>query len=177
MSTRKPDSLEALLGVVAPEVLLNAVETSRTLTELGVAHALIGGLAVGLYGHPRATKDVDFMVAETAFERTEPFLVYRTELGHHVRVGVVDLLAVPTSRASLTDLLRVPSGGGLPVIQLPALFLLKLDAGRPQDLADLHALLDSGADPNEIGQYLSESAPDLVDRFAEILDSRTSSRT
>jgi hypothetical protein len=28
--------------------------------ELGVPHALIGGLAVGLHGHPRATKDVDF---------------------------------------------------------------------------------------------------------------------
>jgi hypothetical protein len=50
---------EALADAVAPKVLLDAVDASRRLSELGVPHALIGGLAVGVHGHPRATKDVD----------------------------------------------------------------------------------------------------------------------
>ena len=57
-------SIEELAEVVAPSVLLDAIDTSRRLTALGVPHALIGGLAVGLHGHPRATKDVDFLVVK-----------------------------------------------------------------------------------------------------------------
>jgi len=37
---------------------------SARLTELGVRHVLVGGLAVGGWGHPRATKDVVFLVGE-----------------------------------------------------------------------------------------------------------------
>jgi len=73
-------SFEDLAEVVAPQVLLDAIRVGDRLTELGVPHALIGGLAVGLNGHPRATKDVDYMVGPEAFETTEPLLVYREEL-------------------------------------------------------------------------------------------------
>ena len=41
---------------------------SARLTELGVRHVLVGGLAVGAWGHARATKHVDFLVGEEAFE-------------------------------------------------------------------------------------------------------------
>jgi hypothetical protein len=176
MNKGRPDDIGVLEGIVAAEVLIDAVETSALLQQLGVAHALIGGLAVGLYGHPRATKDVDFLVSEAAFDRTEPILVYRAELGPHVRMGVVDLLAVPRTRPCLARLLNVPAEGRLPVIELPALVLLKLDAGRAQDLADVNALLDAGADYDAIGQFLAEQAPDLVDRFTELLDSREPKR-
>jgi hypothetical protein len=62
-------ALDGLRGVVHPDILERTEQISRTLTALGIPHALIGGLAVGVYGHPRATKDVDFLVGTEAFER------------------------------------------------------------------------------------------------------------
>ncbi len=72
----------------------------------------------------------------------------------------------------LQDLLDVPAPGAIPVIDLPALVLMKLDAGRPQDMADIEAILDTGADSGEIGAFLALNAPELGDRFAELLDKR-----
>ena len=59
--------VDVLRDVVAGSILDRAVDVSRRLHQLGVPHVLIGGLAVGLHGHPRATKDVDFMVGTEAF--------------------------------------------------------------------------------------------------------------
>ena len=72
--------MDELAQVVSPAILQRAARVSRLLTKLGVPHALIGGLAVGVHGHPRATKDVYFLVGPEAFERTSPFAVYREEL-------------------------------------------------------------------------------------------------
>lgn len=175
MSGSTKASVERLLGVVAPEVILDAVETSRLLTELAIPHALVGGLAVGLHGHPRATKDVDFLVGNQAFETTDPILSYREELSTIVRMGEVDLLAVPGRRPILGTSLALPSGGEIPVVGVAALILMKLDAGRAQDIADVHHLLDQHSKLiEEVGHFLSHHAPDLVDRFVGILDERES---
>ena len=153
-------------------MILDAVETSRKLTELGVPHALVGGLAVGLHGHPRATKDVDFLVGAEAFDTIQPILTYRKELASVVKMGEVDLLAVPPGRRVLETGLMIPRSGELPVVGMAELILMKLDAGRPQDTADIHHLLDGRASVDEVGQFLSTHAPDVVDKFARLLDER-----
>ena len=158
-----------LAGTVASEVLLNAKETSRLLTALGIPHTLIGGLAVGFHGHPRATKDVDYLVGVEAFASTDPLLVFREELKNIARVGVVDLMEVPTNFPALMDHLSIPADGDIPVVPVEALILLKLLAGRPQDVADVSALLEAGADLKRVTRYLRENAPSLVERFAEIV--------
>jgi len=84
--------LEALADVVAPHIILDAIESSRRLGELGIPHALIGGVAVGLYGHVRATRDVDFLVGDEAFEKKVPILVYRRDLAEIVEAAVVNPL-------------------------------------------------------------------------------------
>ena len=61
-----PD-LGLLDGVVAPRILDALRVASEQLTKIGVRHALVGGLAVGAHGYPRATKNVDFLVGEEAF--------------------------------------------------------------------------------------------------------------
>ncbi len=126
---------EALSEVVAAQILLDAITTSQRLTELGIPHALIGGLAVGMHGHPRATRDVDFLVGPEAFESTSPLLVYRAELSDLVRIGVIDLLSVPPDFPSLAEHLQDAEPGRVPVIPVEALILLKLHANRPQDRA------------------------------------------
>ena len=161
--------VEALVGVVAPEVLLDAIEASQKLTRLGVPHALIGGLAVGLHGHPRATKVVDFLVDSEAFERTSPLLVYREELKDIARVGVIDLMAVPPDYPYLSEFLAVPEGDAVPLLSVEALVMLKLDAGRPQDIADVLALIAAGANPDTLVAYLREHASHLVVRLTTLL--------
>lgn len=163
-------NLAELDGVVAPRVLLNAVKTARLLTELGVRHALVGGLAVGIHGHPRATKDVDFLVADEAFLMVRPLLVYRDELKHLVEVGVVDLLSVSDQRPFMEEFLALPKAGGVPIIPVEALIMMKLDANRIQDRADVRALVDAGADVGAVKSFLEAHAANLVSRFSSVLD-------
>lgn len=167
-----PSRFEELAGAVAAKVLLDAVEASRTLSELGVPHALIGGLAVGVHGHPRATKDVDFLVGRDAFERTSPVLVFRDELRDLARLGVIDFLAVPTGYPSLADhLVSTATDEEVPVMPVEGLILLKLHANRPQDRADVVSLINAGADIAKVTRYLRERAPELAGRFAELVPS------
>lgn len=50
-----------------PDKLSAITSAIRVLTEQGIAHALIGGIAVGIRsGVPRATLDVDFAISTTA---------------------------------------------------------------------------------------------------------------
>ena len=67
MAPRSPDLL-LLDDTVAPRILDAMRAASARLTELGVRHVLVGGLAVGAWGHPRATKDVAAADAWTADE-------------------------------------------------------------------------------------------------------------
>ncbi len=162
------DLFEALSEVVAANILLDAITTSRRLTELGVPHTLIGALAVGMHGHPRTRKDVDFLVGPEAFESTSPLLAYRSEPSDVVRIGVIDLLSVPPEYPSLAEHLLEVEPGTVPIIPVDALILLKLHANRPQDRADVAALLKSGGNAAKVTDYLRDIAPALATRFAEL---------
>lgn len=129
------DRLDALKHAVSPDTLKRAVEVSARLSELRIRHVLIEGLAVGVHGHPRATRDVDFLVGDEAFESSRAFLTYRPELGELVELAVTDLLGVPEALPSLERELELNQE--LSVISLEALVMMKLHAGRSQDLADV----------------------------------------
>ena len=160
--------IDDLREVVSPVILRRAADISRLLGELGVPHALIGGLAVGIHGYPRSTRDVDFMVGEEAFESTSPLLVYRDELKDLVSVGETDIMSVPTQFPTLNSELRLEDD--VPVISLRGLVLMKLDAFRPRDQEDVRVLLDqSPGQIRGIRDYLQQHAPELINRFAEVL--------
>ena len=161
--------IEKLIGVVAAEILVDAYETSQRLTELGIPHALIGGLAVGFHGYPRVTKDIDYLVGNEAFTSLQPILVYREELKELVEKSVVDLVGIPQDYPGLREHLSIPKAGVIPVLPVEALILMKLSAGRPQDIADISSLLEAGADIDNVIKYLRKMAPELVDKFAEII--------
>jgi len=163
-------SWEALEQVVAAKVLLNAIDTSERLRALGIPHALVGGLAVGLHGHPRATQDVDFLVGQSAFAKVSPVLVLRDELREVMRVGVVDFIAAIGTDAAFASSLQVPDPGEVPLIRVEILVVMKLRAGRLQDIADIEHLLEAGADVASILDYLRELAPELLARFSTIAD-------
>ena len=166
-------TLNDLRGVVADDILVRARDTSAQLTELGVPHLLIGGVAVGLHGHPRATRDVDFMVGPEAFA-SSPILVYREELKGVARTGFTDLNAPEVGVPLLHEELRT---GELPLVSLHGLLLMKLIAHRPQDIADVRALTSlhaqaKGSFPHYVRQALGHDRDRLNlirSRFAQIL--------
>src|SRR5205809_2111996 len=90
----RPD-LALLEDVVAPKVLDALKIASRALANAGVRHVVVGGLAVGAHGYPRATKDVDFLVGDEAFEQHPGGLVtMRAGIPIQVNGVAIDLLSV-----------------------------------------------------------------------------------
>ena len=160
--------IEDLQEVVSPAILSRARDISRLLKELGIPHVLIGGLAVGIHGHPRATKDVDFMVGAEAFSSTDPLLIYRDELKDLVHIGETDIMSVPAKYPGLTAELRLEEG--IPVISLRGLVLMKLAAFRARDQEDVRVLLQRAPGRiRDVRDYLQGQAPELLIRLAEVL--------
>ncbi|MCB9760772.1 MAG: hypothetical protein H6739_13100 [Alphaproteobacteria bacterium] len=157
---------EELAEVVAPQVLDDARRVSGRLTELGVRHALAGGLAVGLHGHPRATKDVDFLVGPEAFATTTPLLTFREELAEVVQWGVIDLIAALPSDPILANEVVPGEPGVVPLVGIEVLVLMKLRAGRSQDVADVEALVRAGADVAAILDFIRAHEPERVPAFS-----------
>lgn len=140
-----------LKGVVSEEILRAVDEASDRLRELGIPHAIVGGLAVGAWGHPRATKDVDFLVrGNDAFAFHGSVVSFKPGVPIASRSGVaIDYLLAEDHQLDL------PEGAERGVyIGIEGLFLLKLRAKRAQDDADLITLLKRGAPRERIREWL-----------------------
>jgi hypothetical protein len=161
----KPD-LGLCEGVVSSRILQALYDSAAQLEKMGVPFVAIGGIAVGAYGAPRATKDVDFLVGEEAFEHHGPLVSFRPGLPIFSGDVSVDPVSIGRGEEFLIEAFEHPfMSRGVPVIGLPALIYLKLSAGRHGDLADVARLLNAGIDERPVRQYLSEHAPDLISRF------------
>lgn len=140
---------------------------------------LVGGLALRAYAPERMTFDVDIMIAaadetaaSAAFRRagytiTGPLTIGGFTAHPQDEAAPIDVL---TSTAPwLANALAHPAAdpAGLPTMPRPYLLLLKLQAGRTQDLADVQRLLRGTSDLERaamravVGQY----APDLVEDY------------
>jgi len=154
-------------GVVAPRILEAMRSASARLKELGIRHALVGALGVGAHGYPRATKDVDFLVGDEAFQHHAGGLV-SISAGVPIQVGDVpiDPLSMRPDEPHLQDALaQAVVTGGVPVAPLEALVYLKLKSPRRRDAADVVELLRVVPDLDRIRRYLTSHAPALVERF------------
>ena len=137
------------------------------LATASIEYALCGGLAVGVHGLPRATKDIDLLVLAAdvsgILEHVKPMgfdvpsrrMVFRSglpdqhemqrisklepETGHLLSL---DLLLVGTVHQEVWDSrIEVPwRTGTLWVVSREGLATMKRRAGRPQDLADIARL-------------------------------------
>lgn len=165
-----PADLSRLEGVVAPEVLRAARLASQQLTRLGLRHALVGGLAVGVCGVPRATKDVDFLVEEGAFEHHAGGLVtMKPGVPIQVHGVLVDLLTAHAEDGALAEVPRLPLLGEVPVAEAEALVHLKLKSPRMKDAADIVELVKAGIDTARCREWLEGNAPSLVSRFVALV--------
>ena len=138
----------------------------EALDRAGIKYALCGGLAMAVHGRPRATIDIDILILPESLPST---VRIAGELGYTIRgldmtfgedvieirrVSKIDreLKAVVTLDMILvTDALRTVwnsrlsarlIGNELSVVSKDGLIALKKMSGRPQDIADISALLE-----------------------------------
>lgn len=163
--------LSAVEGVVAPRVLDAMRSASDELTRLGVRHALMGGLAVGAHGYPRATKHVDFLVGDEAFEHHEGGIVtMKPGIPIQINGVLVDLLSAQPDEGALGAVPVVRTGVDVPIAPIEALVYLKLKSPRLKDAADVIELLKAGMDRTRCRAWLETNAPTLVPQFDELIE-------
>jgi hypothetical protein len=164
-------NLSAVEGIVAPKVLDAMRSASNELARLGVRHALVGGLAVGAYGYPRATKDVNFLVGDEAFEHHAGGIVtMKPGIPIQINGVLVDLLSVQPDEGALCTVPVVRFGAEVPVAPIEALVHLKLKSPRLKDAADVIELLKAGIDQARCRAWLAANAPTLAPQFEELIE-------
>jgi len=158
----EPD-LSLLDDVVAAKVLDAMRAASRALSERGIRHVIVGGLAVGANGYPRATKDVDFLVGDEAFERhAGGFVTMKYGIPIEINGVAIDLLSLGGAEEHMAAALDAAPGS---VIDIARLIYMKLKARRQKDVADVVELVKSGIDLELCRRYLVENAAPLVQAF------------
>lgn len=164
-------NLSAVEGVVAPGVLDAMRRASDELARLGVRHALVGGLAVGAHGYPRATRDVDFLVGDEAFEHHAGGIV-TMKPGIPIQIGgvLIDLLSVQPDEGALGTIPVARTGAEVPVAPIEALVHLKLKSPRLKDAADVIELLKAGIDRARCRAWLAKNAPALEAKLEELVE-------
>jgi hypothetical protein len=168
---RERADLRPVAEVVSEKVWKAMIDASRALDELGIGHALVGGLAVGAHGWPRTTKDVDFLVDDSAWIKTEAGLVVmRAGLPVEAHGVAVDTLSVRDDEQHLLAAIEAPElSEGVPVAPVEAVIYLKLVSPRSKDRLDLVELVRAGVDLERVRAYLDRHAPSLRSKFEDIV--------
>jgi hypothetical protein len=159
-TSRQPELKRALRPVPGFERAVR--EVSKMFSEAGIRHALVGALGANAYrNRPRTTEDIDFLVGSEAFE---------THSGGFVtlRVPVIEFDGIDIDQIPVTDELLVVEEGldqalvsdGVPIAPPEIIVILKLISGRTQDLADVEAIVDSGADREILRAAVQKAVPD-----------------
>ncbi|MGH9844691.1 MAG: hypothetical protein ACREEM_38730 [Blastocatellia bacterium] len=134
--------------MIDTETGLEALESVVALAESSdIAYALVGGIAMHLYGSPRLTKDVDVIAsAVLPLKPVRPLGFggerYQVKVGKRA-VPIDWIVRSDTARkfyeSALADAYQSPSG--LPIVTPEWLIVLKYIAGRSKDQQDAVYLL------------------------------------
>jgi predicted nucleotidyltransferase len=159
------------MNSAAPALLEALSLASRALDTAGLRHVFIGGIAVSAWSRPRTTLDLDVLVlspgssAEPVVRalRAEGFELDRTGIHQDAMLAGFRAMVRPSPHGSPISLDVLVSDNPVveeivlrarrrdlagTVFSVPTpedLIVLKLQAGRPQDLADARALFDAQA--------------------------------
>ena len=144
--------------------------------------AVAGGVATRAYMPERATKDLDILVrhddGDEVRERLEaagykfvtplavPGFLVRSPEGVEIDVILGDYVWLDEALAHIR---RDPAG--LPVLDLPYLVIMKIDASRVQDTADLSRMLGLASDETleQVRAVVARHVPDAVDDLESLI--------
>jgi Nucleotidyl transferase AbiEii toxin, Type IV TA system len=164
-------------------------EVGAFLAGRGAPYAVVGGVALAGYGHPRMTLDLDLVTDIEAQDALVAFMEgrgfdtlhrssgYSNHLHQDRRHGRVDVVYVrgETARRLFGALRSVPGPGGstIPVPKPEHLIAMKVQAMRDapertwQELVDIgHLVRLDGVDRNEVRGYFEKSG--LLERWHEL---------
>lgn len=138
---------------------------AKCLKEANIDYALCGGLAVAVHGYPRMTKDIDILVVEQDLSKVLELVaglqydlegglfkfnpgtpnesqMFRVSCADGHELVTLDLLIVSPALIDVwKDRERVGvDESEISVVSLEGLIRMKELSGRPQDVADIHAL-------------------------------------
>lgn len=164
-----PD-LKPVADAVSEKVWRAMIDASKTLHSLGIRHALVGGLAVGAHGWPRATRDVDFLVDDGAWSKSESgVVILRAGIPVEAHGISIDTISVRDDERHLLSAIETAAiSEGIPVLPVDALVYLKLASPRSQDRQDVLNLVGAGLDLDRVRRYLDANAPKLREKFEAI---------
>jgi len=135
-----------------------------------IDYALCGGIALAIYDRPRATVDIDLLIAADSLDEVVEVanaleytvrgldMSFANDMIEIRRVSKIDqetgfvlslelLLVTPTIQQIWDSRVRANwEGGKLSVVSREGLIALKKLSGRPQDLADISTLLEDAND-------------------------------
>jgi hypothetical protein len=155
-----------------------AIHTHRLLESESVPHAVVGGIAVCLYGYQRNTIDVDFLIESTDQAVTRDLLqangyrwlaasaefVSPDEIPvHFVLSGEPAGKGAEFRLPALNFDKVVTEKDGIPVVQLPRLIEMKIAAGEGsirrshKDFADVVELISINGLTKEFARHLHSS--------------------
>jgi hypothetical protein len=158
--TPAPTCLDELAGHVPQSFIDGAKASSDAFRKAGVRHVLVGGLAVGVNGYPRSTRDIDFMVGDEAFVFHGLIVEPKSGLPMKYSGITIDWVSLePDERAGLEEFLIDAIPGEVPVMEIEPLVAMKLLAGRQKDQADIVELIKAGADINSITAFVEDRFP------------------
>lgn len=167
---KKPGAdLKPVATIVSERVWKAMIDSSSLLSTLGVKHVLVGGLAVGAHGWPRATKDVNFLVDDSAWQKTDSgVVVMRSGLPVEAHGVAVDTLSIRDDEKHLYDAISSAEiSEGVPVAPVEAIVYMKLASPRSRDRQDVIELVRAGIERKRVREYLDRNAPQLRERFEE----------
>lgn len=160
MVMRRPKGIDPVLWKAA------AVASAR-LTAAGIDHRLIGGLAVAVHGYVRATRDIDFLLADEAFiEHESGVVTLHPEVPLMIHDAVIDSIPLHGSEvdAGIFDEAAIDVDG-VPVASAAVVVYLKLRAGRRRDIHDVKEMIAAGLDVEAAADWIAEQDPMLADRL------------
>ena len=148
----------------------------------GIEWAIVDGVATRAYMPERMTKDLDILVhqsdGETVIKRLEKAgyrIVSRLAVPGYLMLSPdgmeLDVLFgnYPWLKKALTD--RGQDPAGYPVIKLPYLVMMKMEAQRVRDLGDLGTMLGwaSDADLDAVRAVVKQYAPEDLDDLESLI--------
>jgi hypothetical protein len=154
-------------------------QISQRLAANKVRHGVLGAIAVGIHGWPRATSDVDLLLAPEAwYASSDGTLVPAVELPEELNGVRIDYLPISVAGDFLLESFdRVHLTEGVPIAPIEVVVLTKLFGdGAPnsmrqrrlamRDQADIVELLKAGLfDAEQVKAYVGLHAPMLSPRF------------
>lgn len=169
----RPQTLSELSdGPLNANVVVALRNASRGLTEQGVRHLVVGAVAVAVHGWPRATRDVDLLVAPEAWTADrDGSLTARVALPSEIEGVAIDYLPIAVAGDFLLEAFgRAYCTEGVPIAPIEVVILTKLLRMAMRDQADTVELVKTGLfDPALVMTYLDTHTPMLCSRFQALV--------